>query len=243
MGQLGGAKLGAAGIEDPRPGSGIEANPDGEVAGFELDFTSGLQGDVYFMNSVTAMALTDDVGSNSHSIPYTDPGNNERDGFYNDADIYDGGDADVRMTFEWTGDAATDSQLFGIAIFDPSTADLPPGMSLLSQRNAPILLQPRNYDNTIPVPVMTNAGAAHTLTGSELTLDVPHTMGFSISGISVTFFFDGAIIDGPFDMDAGEQANVAGCTRLGYLYLTSGTTSKVLSRLFSMEIRPLGDIY
>lgn len=211
------------------------------------DLSSGLPSGLSGRNGQTFA----NVGSFTETspIPYNDPFNQDKAGYWSDNDDFDArGAFDLRLTFAWTVDATGFPDVRpGPAIFDTdaSTDGLSPWTtSVIVDRNNPLVFPGRLSNADVQgIGSLTNVGANYVPSGSELTADgsTLHTVGFQIDGLTYRAFFDGTEIDN-FQLTTAERALVDGCTKIGTWYFNDGET-ELHYRHSKLELAPAGTIY
>ena len=255
MGAIGGTILGKDGVgsldgADIFGGTGFEGAPDGADAGPALplvyDFSSGIPAGMSARNGQTFVAS----GSFTDDEAYTDLGNGDKQGIWEDADsglLPD--DFDIRLTFAWFAAADTNSQRVGPGVFDVAAST--DGLSPYQAGSC----HDRNFDRMLPARFTTEdagptatqivgSSSLHNLTGGELTADgaTLHTIGWSKLGATMRSFFDGVLSGTPFDLAAGDRTNIEDCTRIGIAYYAT-TVAAPINRFQTLTLAAQGTIY
>ena len=249
-------------------GSGLEGFPDGvadvvvSTADLFYDFSNG---SITAPNSQSAGAegLTIHngipfelftVGSQGYARvnrPFTDPANSDKTGFWSTADEAtvrpDLADFDIRLTFIWLSDADLFNQRMMVSVMDPaasSDGEAPYAAGPIDDRNNNRYLADYNSAaDGVSTPVLTNGNGVTALTGSELVADgmTEHTSGFSVTGSTWRFYFDG-VERTNIVLTAGEQTSIDACRRIG-LWWPSVVFNADTTAFRLLEYSALGDLW
>lgn len=237
MGQLGASQLGGGGIGSAQGAAsigtdGVEEDVSGTIT--RISFAEGLPAGWISVANSTPLAFVNVNNAMAVDTPYTVGAGGI--GVYSGEDNYDGGDIEVKLTFVWTTDAPGQIEQWGAGPFDITNLVTPAWMGSLSDRSFD-QLQPSRYSllGQSTQQAFVNAAATYALDAIEEVADgvTPHTKGFRYEGIAFTSFFDGKVVDGPFDLNASEQTAVTATTRMGIFWHPNNITDQ------TVEIRVL----
>lgn len=240
MGVLGGEIIGDDGLISAQGGSllggpGLEEFTDGGFPGITTDFSSGLPSN-YTSIGDTPIDYEEVGGFTEVVVPYV-RGATIRGGIFNDENIYNGTDVEVKLTFAWHIAADTNNETLGPALWNPDVVDRPGLIVNTSQRNANQLEPSRYAVVNSSFLKMPNGVASSSLSAGERLADSTtlHTIGFRIVGTLYTAFFDDNIHDGPFTMSSAVIAQKVLCTRAGVYWQSQDLDFKMV-RLKTLEL-------
>jgi len=213
-----------------------------------FDLSGGLPSGFFGRNG---MAFVNVDTFTQTDIPFADPFNGDKNGFWINQDVFDGRDNfDYRYTFAWDpqADGPPDIRVLP-SIFDvnASVDGLSPyQFGPIIDRNNPLIFPGRfvDADNNSAGTALANVTPNFVPSGSELTADgtTLHTIGYAIKGLNYRCFFDTTEIAN-FELTESERAEVNGCTRVGIMYLNGDGESELHYRHSKLELGPSGSIY